>query len=328
MPICSALCKNGSACHSAVKPGHTACGKHKSQDVVTPIPTCAALWSDGSPCLDNRVEGHELCRFHIRRAQAIRRQENRRQATLVWHEAWTLFWDAGVTATQERVAQAIANHEVAEEMVPWITNNLAQLVRLHPPHPPIVVPVSELHRLSLDTQNVHTGPVNEQTQAGLDLLVETPVETSEISTLVLLESYWSTKDPKSLTAVMKDMKLWYKSVSCRTKNDRLYRRALDGLWARIQLSSAKEDLLQRLWEEALESVKMCCEGHLSRLCNVLCGFDDAFKAPVSVGELLQQRIAAIAVKDIHVHHKVGEAWAVFEELTIPMEDRMAWLEAF
>jgi hypothetical protein len=193
--------------------------------------------------------------------------------------------------------------------------------------PPPVVPVGELHALALDSQSVHTGPVNKQTQAGLDLLLETPVAT-EMSAVVEIAIQWGNKSPKARTAVVKDMSNWYKTKSCRVNNDRLYKRALDGLWSRIQLSPAKDDLLQRLWEECHESLHMCCEGHISRLCNVMCGFDDAFKAPVSVGEMLQQRMSAIAEMDLDVHHKVGHAWAVFEELATPMEERMSWLEAF
>ena len=72
---------------------------------------------------------------------------------------------------------------------------------------------------------------------------------------------------------------------------------------------------------------MCCEGHLARLTNVLVGFDEDIPAPVAVGEILQQKIAAIAALDVRVEEKVGQAWVVFVELNIPMEERMAWLDA-
>jgi hypothetical protein len=39
-------------------------------------------------------------------------------------------------------------------------------------------------------------------------------------------------------------------------------------------------------------------------------------------------MAAIAEKDIPVEEKVGEAWVVFEQLAIPMEEREAWVDAF
>ena len=103
---------------------------------------------------------------------------------------------------------------------------------------------------------------------------------------------------------------------------------MDGLWAYMKTSPAKDELVERLWEECYESVRMCCDGHLTRLCNVLCGFREEFKPPVSVGELLQQRMAVIAEKEIPVEDKVGEAWAVFEELSVPMDQREAWVEAF
>jgi hypothetical protein len=63
------------------------------------------------------------------------------------------------------------------------------------------------------------------------------------------------------------------------------------------------------------------------LCNVLVGFDETVQPEISVGELLQQKMAAISGMDLSVEHKVGQAWTVFEELKIPMNDREAWIEA-
>lgn len=108
----------------------------------------------------------------------------------------------------------------------------------------------------------------------------------------------------------------------------MYKRMLDGLWARVKAHKERKELTKRLWEEAFESVDKCCQGHLSRLANVLVGFTEEVKAEVPVGEILQQKIAAIAAKDIGVEFKVCEAWTVFEELKVPMEERDAWIEAF
>jgi hypothetical protein len=107
----------------------------------------------------------------------------------------------------------------------------------------------------------------------------------------------------------------------------LYKRALDGLWVRINESEHKDALVQRLWEECLDAVGVCCEGHLSRLANVLVGFDEEAEPEVSVGEILQQKMAAIAGMDVSVEHKVGHAWALFEELGVSAEERTAWVEA-
>jgi len=61
---------------------------------------------------------------------------------------------------------------------------------------------------------------------------------------------------------------------------------------------------------------------------VLVGFDDAFAPPVPKGEILQQKMAAIAGLDVDTDEKVRQATAVFEELEIPESEREPWLEAF
>jgi hypothetical protein len=43
---------------------------------------------------------------------------------------------------------------------------------------------------------------------------------------------------------------------------------------------------------------VCTQGHVARLSNVMIGFDDAFVPPVPVGEILQQKMAAIYGMDV------------------------------
>ena len=73
---------------------------------------------------------------------------------------------------------------------------------------------------------------------------------------------------------------------------------------------------------------MCCDGHMSRLCNILVGFDDAFKPPVSTREVLQNRMSAIAALELETEEKIKQATDVLNELKIPEDQRGAWLEAF
>jgi hypothetical protein len=60
---------------------------------------------------------------------------------------------------------------------------------------------------------------------------------------------------------------------------------------------------------------------------VLVGFDMNVRADVPVGEILQQKIAAIAGMDLSIELKVGKAWVVLEELAVPMDQRIAWIDA-
>jgi hypothetical protein len=184
---------------------------------------------------------------------------------------------------------------------------------------------TDLQRLALDNQNVHTKEVTQLTSDSTKYLLETSVPTGQ-ETVAELETAWADKSEKK--KVLRDVKTWYRTKTCVNDNDYLYKRMMDGLWVRIKSHKERSELTQRLWEEAFESTGKCCQGHLSRLANVLVGFTDEVKAEVPVGEILQQRIAAIATKEIGVEYKVCEAWIVFEELNVPMEERDAWIEAF
>ena len=228
----------------------------------------------------------------------------------------------------ERLGAINATPQEVTRWWPVADDELEWYLELHPqPGMGVDPPKTDLEALSRDNQNVHTRAVNKQTADGVTALLETAVAVGQ-DTLGEIKGAWETRPSATRKSVLKDMSRWYKTATCREDDDYLYQRLLDGLWTRIKLSKHKDDLIQRLWEEADESRSMCCEGHISRLCNVLVGYDETFKAPVSAGEMLQQRIAAIAGEDISIPHKVVKAWEVMEELQIPREQRMDWIEAF
>jgi hypothetical protein len=90
----------------------------------------------------------------------------------------------------------------------------------------------------------------------------------------------------------------------------------------------KIEVFKRAFEECYESVSMCCDGHITRICNVLVGFDEAFAPPVPLGDVIQSKMAAIAGMDISTEEKVRLATAFFNEHNVQEADRTAWLEAF
>jgi hypothetical protein len=267
-----------------------------------------------------------MCSRHIRMLEA---QEERRRLREIFIAMMNAIWTDNDMALAERILMdneatippdqfVLMTQDLHEEIAWWNEIHLGG---------PAVIPRSDLHRLALDGQNVHTKEVAQQTNDATSYLLSMVVPKGQ-DTLKEIETGWGKQETKTRRLVLKDVRKWYATKTCRTEDDFLYRKCLDGLWARIKASQHSEDLLQRLWEECTESLQMCCEGHVSRLCNVMVGFEEECKAPVSVGELLQQKMAAIAALDIRVEHKVGEAWVVFEELSIPMNQRIEWLEAF
>jgi hypothetical protein len=69
---------------------------------------------------------------------------------------------------------------------------------------------------------------------------------------------------------------------------------------------------------------MCAQGHLSRLANVLAGFDQGIVGARS----LQDEMAYISRLDISLAMKISQANTVMDELAVAETERAAWLEAF
>lgn len=203
------------------------------------------------------------------------------------------------------------------------------------PAPPAVPRGEGLAALARDPQNVHTRHVSEQTNAGLAKLLEKerimnkPARAPDwIAAKWLVKTYGSWTQ---VSRIVNDMQHWYAMDTCRERGDRLYRRQLDGLYytiKEIKDEETRNEAYKRLFEECFEAVGMCCDGHITRLCNVLVGFDDAFAPPVPFGEILQNKMAAIHAMEADTAEKIRLATEFFNEFAVPAEDRAAWLDAF
>lgn len=194
---------------------------------------------------------------------------------------------------------------------------------------------NNLGALARDVQNTHTAVVAQQTNAGVEKLLAQRVPADQQTMMEIWNMWTSTSQqkhsPRGALQLFSDMLNWYETADCKEPGDFLYKRLIDGLWAMVQGTSdpdMRQELRCRVSQEVIESKGMCCEGHVSRLVNVMVGFDDAFKPPVSTGEVLQNKLAAIAAKEVDMEIKRAEARSVFAELGIPVAEQAAWLEAF
>ncbi len=326
MATCQSVTKAGRPCSCKARVGFTTCGRHRNAGVVD-LTVCGELKVDGSRCSKRCADGDTLCKLH--RTVADRREQERR-GRLVEAEALDILWGQGLITEFNQVRilvdAAFDAGWINQHTHNGIILNLLEEWQFYRRQrvAPTAKATTGLQRLALDAQNVHTKEVSAQTSEAQEYLLKTEVPAGQ-NTLAELETAWADKSQRK--KVMRDVHYWY-GRDCVKKDDLLYKRMLDGLWARIKVHKERAELTQRLWEEAFESVDKCCQGHLSRLANVLVGFTEEVKAEVPIGEILQQRIAAIAEKDIGVEFKVCEAWTVFEELKVPMAERDAWIEAF
>jgi len=324
MPQCLANCKTGARCSFQAKTGFTMCGKHiPPPDVI--VSRCSAVTRGGVQCPHPCFAGTDMCLKH--------EMSQRRQEETIAEEAFgnvvNILWTTrDIELAREEILNAIADGSIHARLVDVMMNEFDEEIELFteifPPLPPNLM--GELHALSVDAQNVHTTAVNKQTEAGLACLLNTPVPSRQ-RTILEIQTAWNRVGYSNSRRVLKDVEKWYMTKTCRSSNDFLYRNALDGLWCRISDSEHRDELISRLWEECFESMKLCCDGHLSRLSNVLVGFDDVFVPIVSSGERLQQGMSAIASEDSDLYSKVERAWNLFEELNVPFEDRLPWIDA-
>ena len=203
-----------------------------------------------------------------------------------------------------------------------------------PPHVQRRPARGDLEAFVRDGQNVHTHVVTQQTNSSLDILLNADIPSDQKTVtethMKFMEHIALDKIKTSLDVVRdvdRDVKRWYRTGTCRQEGDYLYKRTLDGLWAKIKTSPAKQELEIRLWQEMVDSLGMCCDGHITRLANVLCGFDDAFAPEMSPGEKLQNRMAVIAAMEGGSIHQTAEALAAFKEFNVPRDQWEAWIDA-
>jgi len=200
-----------------------------------------------------------------------------------------------------------------------------------PPPPP---PIGEIGRLAMDKQNVHTKVVSDQTNTGLNKLLSMPIPADHNTRSRVFRAFhviyaFNDSNIKTCTNIEQDINIWYETESCREAGDWLYKRVLDGTWALILTYSdeTRKALIKRLYEECKDSYQMCAEGHISRLINVFCGFDDAFKPLRSLEERIQDEISSISLQDIPLDDKIELAKKMFDTLGVNEIDRKPWIEA-
>jgi hypothetical protein len=186
--------------------------------------------------------------------------------------------------------------------------------------------------LAGDGQNVHTQAVVNQTNDGITIIRKTLIPKGQ-KTLDEIFNAWISLFPECIeliSPVYEDMQKW---GTCRTvikKGDFEYRKVLRGIWAKIKTyeGDIRLELIKRLWEECYESVGMCAQGHLSRLANVLVGFDETIKPPSSTKQYFQEKIANLSRKNLPTEEKIRLATELMDEVELPQDERTPWLEAF
>ena len=199
-------------------------------------------------------------------------------------------------------------------------------------YPASVSEKKELQKIAGDKQNVHTRVINRQTKQYMDIINSITVQKNQKTTDEIVTAWLSIEGMtwSKVNTVYLDMIEWGKTDTIFSKDDYLYRKVLRSLWSLIKTHTGEIyiELVKRLWEECNESVGVCGQGHISRLANVLVGFNSKFISPQNIMERFQEQIAEISGKEISVKDKISETILIMNEIEMPLEERQVWLDAF
>jgi hypothetical protein len=127
--------------------------------------------------------------------------------------------------------------------------------------------------------------------------------------------------------VLADVEHWYATEYVRVPGDFAYKNMLDRVWGLIKKSRHREDMEKRLWEEALESVGMCADGHLTRLANAVQGFDESDAPVLEVPKSERLQTAMAQISELDPGERESAARRIFAELGMDEDAQRPWLEA-
>ena len=183
-----------------------------------------------------------------------------------------------------------------------------------------------LAAFAADEQSVHRSSVQATTERAIHTLLAIPLGEGQVTLEEIHVAFddadlirWS-GDAKDKTLMTLDHD--YFNVEAFST---VYGDVLDHVWAIIRNHQYKRGLVVRLAQEVLDGRKMCTNGKMARLINVLQGFDDTLELDLTPPrEHFQNKIAALATRPLE--EREAAARSLFAEYNIPIAEQDVWLE--
>jgi len=184
----------------------------------------------------------------------------------------------------------------------------------------------DLKSFATDNQNIHRSSVQTATQKAVVQLMKRTVDPTQDT---LPEIIKDLQDPAKIRmsvagfrekVIMEVQHDYYESVAFSVP----YGDVMDRVWTFIRTHTNRADLFIRLAQEIAEGVGMCSNGKMARLVNVLQGFDETLLVEPPK-EVFQDKIAL--VRKLPLPERGPAAKVLFEEFSIPEDERGVWVEA-
>ena len=182
-----------------------------------------------------------------------------------------------------------------------------------------------LQAFAQDQQSVHRSSVQNATHRSALALLERPVPTDQDTLPEIVEAFnrpnfitWRSDRARErvITEVTND---YFNTEAFSLR----YSDVLDRVWAYIKAHTEKGELSIRLAQEIAEGYRMCTNGKMARLINVLQGYDETLET-AAPKELFQIRIAQLMERP--VGERESAANELFTEFHIAADERQHWLE--
>jgi len=191
-----------------------------------------------------------------------------------------------------------------------------------------VDPNQNLRAFANDRQNVHTSSAVKQTKDIVEKILKIPVP----------EEYQWNMDYCSKTPgeIIIDCRLTPKAawqMQAKYSQDEeiyemgkgIYGKILDGVWQFVKSSKDKADIISALRQELEDSIGMCAQGNLSRICNILAGFMEGIGSQESLAEILGRELPLLMeIED--AKRRIKEAINLMSTNNVPKEEWHAWIE--
>ena len=186
-----------------------------------------------------------------------------------------------------------------------------------------------LRAFASDAQSVHRSSVQTATEKAIHVLLARHVPAGQ-ETLEQITNAWITErlvrfgsDDTRDKALMELTNDYFNTEAFSIP----YGDVLDRVWAYINPHIHRKSLCVRLAQEVTEGRKMCSNGKMARLVNVLQGFDETLElgpTPEALRLMFQNKIAKVIERPLGERRNAAEA--LFVEFNIPEAERGVWLE--
>lgn len=267
------------------------------------MPQCNGITGRGERCGYNALPGETRCRIRHRRYMDGER---------------CIGYPFGIQCERNALPGQIRCMECANEVAPG--NFFA-----HPIVPNLEVR-GELLALAHDPQNVHTKVVVDNTQHAVGIILALTPESHHANkktyTELILEC------PLTIRAMLDfGHRYWSTEVEIYGHGPGIYFKLVNSIWSYTKKSPHKEDICKIIASELDDTVGMCAQGALSRLCNILAGYVPGIGEQRSKTEIVGDALSAIARNsDLNIYQKFNRAREILEEHEVPQKEWTTWME--